>query len=218
MVADVAHELRTPLSNIQGYLEALRDGVVKPDKEAIRSLYEEASLLSQLVDDLQELSLAEAGELKLVCQAEDIGELIRQAVIAVEAQKRAKEVSLAVELPELPLVNIDSRRIGEVLRNLLENAVAHTGKGDTITVTARQLDRLIEISVADTGEGIPAKELPNIFERFYRVDKSRARATGGSGLGLTIARRLVEAHGGSIEVQSEPGKGSRFAFTVPVAD
>jgi signal transduction histidine kinase len=218
MVADVAHELRTPLSNIQGYLEALRDGVVKPDKEAIRSLYEEASLLSQLVDDLQELSLAEAGELKLVCQAEDIGELIRQAVIAVEAQKRAKEVSLAVELPELPLVNIDSRRIGEVLRNLLENAVAHTGKGDTITVTARQLDRLIEISVADTGEGIPAKELPNIFERFYRVDKSRARATGGSGLGLTIARRLVEAHGGSIDVQSEPGKGSRFAFTVPVAD
>ena len=219
MVADVAHELRTPLSNIQGYLEALRDGVVKPDKETIRSLYEEASLLSRLVDDLQELSLAEAGELKLVRQAEDIGELIRQAVTAVEAQKRAKEVSLAVELPDrLPLVNIDSRRIGEVLRNLLENAVAHTGKGDTVIVAARQLDRLVEISVADTGEGIPAKELPNIFERFYRVDKSRARATGGSGLGLTIARRLVEAHGGSIEVQSEPGKGSRFAFTVPVAD
>jgi signal transduction histidine kinase len=219
MVADVAHELRTPLSNIQGYLEALRDGVVKPDKEAIRSLYEEASLLSQLVDDLQELSLAEAGELKVVCQAEDVGELIRQAVAAVEAQKRAKEVSLAVELPDrLPLVKIDSRRIGEVLRNLLENAVAHTGKGDTITVAARQLDRLIEISVTDTGEGIPAKELPNIFERFYRVDKSRARATGGSGLGLTIARRLVEAHGGRIEVQSESGKGSRFAFTVPVAD
>jgi signal transduction histidine kinase len=218
MVADVAHELRTPLSNIQGYLEALRDGVMKPDKETIRSLYEEASLLSRLVDDLQELSLAEAGELKLVRQVEDIGGLIRQAVAAVEAQKKAKGLSLAVELPELPPVNIDSRRIGEVLRNLLENAVAHTGKGDTITVTARQLDRLVEISVTDSGEGIPAKELPNIFERFYRVDKSRARATGGSGLGLTIARRLVEAHGGRIEVQSEPGKGSRFAFTVPVAD
>jgi signal transduction histidine kinase len=218
MVADVAHELRTPLSNIQGYLEALRDGVMKPDKETIRSLYEEASLLSRLVDDLQELSLAEAGELKLVRRAEDIGGLIRQAVTAVEAQKKAKGLLLAVELPELPPVNIDSRRIGEVLRNLLENAVAHTGKGDTITVTARQLDRLVEVSVADTGEGIPAKELPNIFERFYRVDKSRARATGGSGLGLTIARRLVEAHGGRIEAQSEPGKGSRFAFTVPVAD
>jgi signal transduction histidine kinase len=218
MVADVAHELRTPLSNIQGYLEALRDGVMKPDKETIRSLYEEASLLSRLVDDLQELSLAEAGELKLVRQVEDIGGLIRQAVAAVEAQKKAKGLVLTVELPELPPVNIDSRRIGEVLRNLLENAVAHTGKGDTVTVAARQLDRLVEISVTDTGEGIPAKELPNIFERFYRVDKSRARATGGSGLGLTIARRLVEAHGGSIEAQSEPGKGSRFAFTVPVAD
>jgi signal transduction histidine kinase len=219
MVADVAHELRTPLSNIQGYMEALRDGIMKPDKKTIRSLYEEASLLSRLVDDLQELSLAEAGELKLARQSEDIGELIRQAAAAVEAKERAKGLSLAVELPEkLPPVNIDSRRIGEVLRNLLENAVAHTGKGDTVTVAARQMDKLVEISVTDTGEGIPAKELPNIFERFYRVDKSRTRATGGSGLGLTIARRLVEAHGGKIEVQSEPGKGSRFAFTVPVSD
>jgi signal transduction histidine kinase len=96
--------------------------------------------------------------------------------------------------------------------------VAHTGKGDTITVAARQLGKWVEVSVSDTGEGIPAKDLPNIFERFYRVDKSRTRATGGSGLGLTIARRLVEAHGGKIEVQSEPGKGSRFAFTVPASE
>jgi signal transduction histidine kinase len=219
MVADVAHELRTPLSNIQGYMEALRDGIMKPDNKTIRSLYEEASLLSRLVDDLQELSLAEAGELKLVRQSGDIGEIIRQAVAAVGAKERASGVSLAVELPEkLPPVNIDPRRIGEVLRNLLENAVAHTGKGDTVTVAARQLDRLVEIGVTDTGEGIPAKDLPNIFERFYRVDKSRTRATGGSGLGLTIARRLVEAHGGKIEVQSEPGEGSRFSFTVPVAE
>jgi signal transduction histidine kinase len=219
MVADVAHELRTPLSNIQGYLEALQDGVMKPDKETIRSLYEEAVLLSRLVDDLQELSLAEAGELKLVCQSEDISDLIRQAVATVEAQKKAKGLSVAIELPDrLPLVRIDSRRIGEVLRNLLENAVAHTGKGDIITMTARPLAKWVEVSVTDTGEGIPAKDLPNIFERFYRVDKSRARATGGSGLGLTIAKRLVEAHGGKIEVQSELGKGSRFSFTVPVSE
>ena len=122
-------------------------------------------------------------------------------------------------MPEkLPPVNIDSRRIGEVLRNLLENAVAHTGQGDTITVTTRPLAKWVEVRVNDTGEGIPAKDLPNIFERFYRVDKSRTRATGGSGLGLTIARRLVEAHGGKIEVQSEPGKGSRFSFTVPTLE
>jgi signal transduction histidine kinase len=219
MVADVAHELRTPLSNIQGYLEALRDGVMKPDKETISSLYEEAALLSRLIDDLQELSLAEAGELKLVLQAEDIGELIRQAVVAVGAKKRAREVSLAVELPEkMPLVSIDARRIGEVLRNLLENAVEHTGSGGSITVAARQQGSWLEVSVTDTGEGIPAGELPNIFERFYRVDKSRTRATGGSGLGLTIARRLVEAHGGRIEAQSQPGRGSRFTFTVPIAE
>jgi signal transduction histidine kinase len=219
MVADVAHELRTPLSNIQGYLEALRDGVIKPDKETISSLYEEAALLSRLVDDLQELSLAEAGELKLVLRAEDIGELIRRAVAAAEAKKMATGLSLAMELPEgLPLVNIDARRIGEVLRNLLENAVEHTGKEGSITVAARQQGSWLEVSVADTGEGIPVEELPNIFERFYRVDKSRTRATGGSGLGLTIARRLVEAHGGKITVESQPGKGSRFSFTVPVAD
>lgn len=218
MVADIAHELRTPLTNVQGYLEALRDGVIEPNAETLRSLSEEATLLARLVDDLQELSLAEAGELKLNCQAEDIAELIKQTVVAMQAQAKAKGISVTVDLPELPLGNIDSRRISQVLRNLLENAVAHTAKRGAIAVTAQQKDKWIEISVTDDGEGIPAKDLPNIFERLYRVDKSRARATGGSGLGLTIAKRLVEAHGGSISAQSKPGKGSRFSFTIPVAE
>jgi signal transduction histidine kinase len=219
MVADVAHELRTPLSNVQGYLEALRDGVIKPDAETIRSLSEEAALLSRLVDDLQELSLAEAGELKLDCQAEDIAELINQTVAAVQVQATTKGASVFIDLPDkLPTVNIDSHRISQVLRNLLENAVAHTAKGGSITVVAKQQGNWVEVSVTDTGEGIPAEDLPNIFERFYRVDKSRARATGGSGLGLTIAKRLVEAHGGKIEAQSELGKGSRFTFTLPVPE
>lgn len=218
MVADVAHELRTPMSNIRGYLEAIRDRVVEPDAATIRSLYEEAVLLSRLIDDLQELTLAEAGELKLVRQAEDVSELISQVVAAVQAQAFAKGVSLTVELPDrLPLCDIDSHRIGQVLHNLLDNAVAHTTKGDVITVAARQQDNQLEVSVADTGEGIPAEELTNIFEQFYRVDKSRARTTGGSGLGLTISKRLVEAHGGTIEVQSELGKGSCFTFTLPVS-
>ena len=219
MVADVAHELRTPLSNIRGYLEAVRDGVMEPDANTISSLDEEATLLSRLVDDLQELSLAEAGELKLVCQAENIGELINQTVAGVQAQATAKGLSVSIDLPpKLPSVNIDSQRINQVLRNLLENAVAHSAKGDTVTVTVRQQENYLEVAVIDTGEGIPAEDLPNIFERFYRVDKSRARATGGTGLGLTIAKRLVEAHGGKIEVQSEVRKGSRFSFTLPVAD
>jgi len=219
MVADIAHELRTPLSNLRGYLEAVRDGVIKPDADTIRSLDEEAALLSRLVDDLQELSLAEAGELKLVCQAENIGELIKQTVDGLQAQATTKGLSVSVDLPDrLPAVNIDSPRISQVLRNLLENALAHTAEGDAITVTAAQQGNWVEVSVVDTGEGIPAEGLPNIFERFYRVDKSRARTTGGSGLGLTIAKRLVEAHGGTIQAQSERGKGSRFSFTVPVAD
>ncbi len=218
MVADVAHELRTPLSNIRGYLEAIREGVVKPNAATIRSLEEEATLLSRLVDDLQVLSLAEAGKLDLVCQAEDIAELINRVVAAEQSQVAAKGLSVSINLPDnLSLVNIDSHHISQALRNLLENAVTHTDKGGSITVTATQQGDWIEVSVVDTGEGIPPDDLPNIFERFYRVDKSRARATGGSGLGLTIAKRLVEAHGGKIEVQSELGKGSRFSFTVPVA-
>lgn len=218
MVADVAHELRTPLSNIRGYLEAIREGVVKPDAATIRSLEEETTLLSRLVDDLQDLSLAEAGKLKLVCQAEDVAELVNRTVAAMQAQATAKEVSLSTDLPQgLPLVNIDAHRISQVLRNLLENALAHTAKGDVINVVAAQQGNWIELSVADTGEGIPPDELPNIFERFYRVDKSRTRATGGSGLGLTIAKHLVESHGGKIEAQGKSGEGSRFSFTLPVA-
>ncbi len=219
MVADIAHELRTPLSNIKGHLEAVRDGVMKPDANTIRSLDEEATLLSRLIDDLQELSLAEAGELKLVRQAENITELIKQATAGVQPQATAKGLSLSIDLPDkLPPANIDSHRISQVLRNLLENAMANTAKGGTITVTAKQEGKYLEVAVSDTGEGIPAEDLPNIFERFYRVDKSRARATGGTGLGLTISKRLVEAHGGTIEAQSELGKGSRFSFTIPIAE
>ena len=219
MVADVAHELRTPLSNLMGYLEAVRDGLVAPTNSTIHSLNEEASLLFRLVDDLQELSQAEAGELNIVMESKDISELITQSTDAVRGRAKAKGLSLSVELPKkLPTVRIDSHRIAQVLRNLLENALVHTAAGDAITVTANEKDGWIEISVIDTGEGIKDEELQNIFERFYRVDRSRSRATGGGGLGLTIARRLVEAHGGRITAQSEPGKGSRFTFTVPISD
>jgi signal transduction histidine kinase len=218
MIADVAHELRTPLSNIQGYLEAIRDRVMKPSAATIRSLNEEAALLSRLVNELQELSLAEAGELKLAFQAEDVAKLVRQAVSPWQPKMAAKEISLSLDLPDgLPPVKIDWQRVNQVLHNLFENAVAYTPQGGSISVAASELDGWVEVSVADTGEGIPAEDLPNIFERFYRVDKSRARVTGGSGLGLTIARRLIEAHGGRITVESKLGKGSCFSFTLPIA-
>jgi signal transduction histidine kinase len=218
MVADVAHELRTPLSNLKGYLEAIRDGVIKPDKNSIRSLNEEAAILSRLVNDLQELSLADAGKIKLNIHPEDISVLIKDTVTGMQAKAAARGLTLTADLPAaLPVVNIDAQRIKQVLLNLVENALAHTKKGGRITVTAGQRDKMIYINVADTGEGITTKDLPLIFERFYRVDRSRNRKTGGSGLGLTIAKRLVEVHGGTIDVKSEPGQGSTFTFTVPLA-
>jgi len=219
MVADVAHELRTPLSNLKGYLEAISDGVIEPDQKTIRSLHEEASTLSRLVDDLQELSLADAGEIKLEMQTADIIGLIKDTAAGMQAKAAARSLVLSTDLPEtLPTVNIDAHRIKQVLSNLLENSVAHTDKEGKITVSARQREKQIQVSVGDTGEGIPAKDLPFIFERFYRVDRSRTRKTGGSGLGLTIAKRLVEAHGGTIDARSEPGKGSIFTFTIPIPE
>jgi signal transduction histidine kinase len=216
MVTDVAHELRTPISNVRGQLEAIGDKLMKPDVHTLSSIYEEVILLSRLVDDLQDLTLAEAGKLKLRKQQEDLKQLIEQAVKAVRHTATTRKISLHSDLPEeLPLIDIDAQRISQVLHNLMANAIAHTPKGGSVTVTTTQTDKVIEISVSDTGEGIPAEDLPNIFERFYRVDKSRTRSTGGSGLGLTIARRYVEAHGGTIAVESEHGKGSRFFFTLP---
>jgi signal transduction histidine kinase len=217
MVADVAHELRTPLSNVAGYLEAIRDEVVQPDKATIASLSEEVDLLTKLVEDLQELTLADAGELKLAKQPDDMIGLIQQSVKAVQVKAREKGLAVTAELPdELPIISIDYYRVSEVLRNLVANAIMHTPPGGKVVVSVDRKDDIIKVSVADTGEGIPAEDLPNMFERFYRVNKSRARADGGSGLGLTITRRIVEAHGGTIGVVSEIGKGSTFTFTLPV--
>jgi signal transduction histidine kinase len=217
MVADIAHELRTPLSNVSGYLEAIRDDVIKPDTSTIGSLSEEVDLLSRLVDDLQELALADAGELKLAKQPEDISQLIEQAVKAIQTKVLNKGQQITVDIAEkLPPINIDYHRISQVVHNLLENAIKYTPGEGKIIVSAAQQGKFIRINVADNGEGIPAEDLPNMFERFYRVDKSRARHAGGSGLGLTIAKRLVEAHGGSISVASELAKGSCFSFTLPV--
>ena len=227
MVSDVAHELRTPLSNIRGYLEAVRDGVMEPTPEIIDSLYEEAMLLNRLVDDLQELALAEAGQLRLERRPVAPADLVNKALEAVRAQAAARHVTLKADMPhDLPLVDVDPQRIGQVLGNLLRNALTHTPPGGEITISARQRPELatgagkswIELSVRDTGEGIPAEHLPYIFERFYRADRSRSRATGGTGLGLAIAKQLVEAHGGRIGVQSQVGQGTTFTFTLPVAE
>ena len=218
MVTDVAHELRTPLSNVRGYLEAMRDGVARPTPDLVDSLYEEAMLLTHLVDDLQELSLAEAGQLALVREPAALANLVARAAQAVEPQAAAKGLAVRVELPAgLPRVLADAKRVGQVLRNILANAIAHTPAGGEIALAARASEGEVEVRVRDTGEGIAPEHVPYVFERFYRADRSRARATGGSGIGLAIVKQLVEAHGGYVAVESAPGAGATFRFTLPVA-
>lgn len=217
MIADIAHELRTPLSNIRGYIEAVRDRVVEPDEETVATLDGEALLLSRLVDDLQELSIVEAGQMTMELQPEDLNELVVHTTDAMATSAAARNVRIEKRLPgDLPLVSIDYHRIGQVLRNLLDNALAHTGPGGCITVEVKPMGEQVLVSIADTGEGIEPEDLPFVFDRFYRADRSRTRATGGSGLGLTISKGLVEAHGGQLKVESKRGVGSRFFFTVPV--
>ena len=217
MVTDVAHELRTPLSNIRGYLEALKDGMVEPESRIIDSIYEEAMLLNHLVDDLQELALAEAGQLRLERRPMALADVVNRAVEAFRPRSEAKGIVLQVDLPEgLPLVDVDPQRVGQVLRNLLDNALTHTPPGGEIAVAAHAGGQWVEVSVRDTGSGIAAEDLPYVFERFYRADKSRSRATGGAGLGLAIARSLVEAHGGRIWVESTEGEGCTFTLALPL--
>ncbi len=219
MVSDVAHELRTPLTNIRGYVEGLRDGVFAPDRETIDSICQEAELLNRIVDDLQEVALAEAGQLRLQRQLVSLEEVVERAVGGIRPQFAERELRLETNLSDgLPLVEVDAERIGQVLRNLLSNAKAHTPRGGTVTISARQTQGWIEVTVADSGAGIAAENLTYVFERFYRADKSRTRATGGAGLGLTIARQIVEAHGGQIKAESEPGQGARFTFTIPISE
>jgi two-component system OmpR family sensor kinase len=218
MVADIAHELRTPLSVLQGNVEAMQDGMLEATPQNLATIHEETLLLSRLVDDLSTLSLAEAGQLKLHPEATDMGELIQRLAASAQPQAQKKGISLRVSLPpHLPQALADADRSAQVLRNLLSNALRYTPEGGSIEVEARPHEGFLLISVADTGPGIPLGDLPHVFDRFYRVDRSRSRASGGAGIGLAIVKQLVEAQGGRAWAESRPGQGSTFRFTVPVA-
>jgi signal transduction histidine kinase len=218
MVSDVAHELRTPLTNLRGYLEAAKDGLVQPDEALVDNLHEEAMLLSRLVNDLQELALAEAGQLHLECQPVSVGDVAQAIVEVLSPHASTRDISLVVHVPDdLPMAQADPHRVRQVLRNLLNNALDFTPQGGQVTVTAQPDGQWLSIQVSDTGPGIAPEHLPYVFERFYRADPSRTRATGGAGLGLAIAKQLVEAHGGRMWVESTPGAGATFGFTLPLA-
>jgi signal transduction histidine kinase len=216
LVSDVAHELRNPLMNIRGYLELLQDQVLEPTPETLASLYEETSLLSRLVADLQDLSLAEAGQLHLARRPISLEEVVSQAAHMVQPHLARKNLALHVRIPaDLPCVEADQERVAQILRNLLSNAITHTPNQGEICITASHRESVVKISIRDTGVGIVPEHLPYLFERFYRADASRARATGGTGLGLAVVKQMVQAHGGQVTVESQPGKGSCFMFTLP---
>jgi signal transduction histidine kinase len=219
MTADIAHELRTPLSVIQGNLEAVLDGVYPPDAEHIQPALDQAQLLARLVEDLRTLALAEAGQLSLDRQPTDVAELVKRVVASFEPKAADRRVTLSVDAPSsLPRIRADGQRIAQVLTNLLGNALRYTPQAGRADVRLSAQPESILITVSDNGPGIAAEDLPHIFDRFYRADKSRSRdprSGGGSGLGLAIARSIVEAHGGRIWAESETGQGTTIAFTLP---
>jgi two-component system OmpR family sensor kinase/two-component system sensor histidine kinase BaeS len=219
LTADVAHELRTPLSVIRGKLEGVLDGVYPSTPKHLSPILEEIRLLARLVEDLRLLSLAETGQLPLEKRATDVGALLRDAQVNFSPQAADRGVTLALDLPsELPEVMADRRRVAQVLGNLLTNALRHTPSGGCVTLSATASGEMVKVTVTDAGTGIPPEDLPYIFERFWRGEKSRSRAGGGAGLGLAIAKHLVQAHGGKIGVESpsEGGEGTTFYFTLPL--
>ena len=217
LMADVAHELRTPLSNIQGYVEAMKDGVISPSDETLESIHQQVLQLNHLVEDVKLLSLLDAGALRLNFEKAAVGDVLKRSVRGFMAKAHSKEIRLTAEIDEdIPSLRMDTARILQVVDNLLENAVRHTPHGGEVIVRAgmHTVDEAF-VAVEDTGEGIPDDVIATVFDRFRRVDPSRARTTGGAGLGLAIAKNLVEAHGGRIEAQSSLTGGATFRFTIP---
>jgi len=215
MTADIAHELRTPLSVVRGKLEGILDGVYPATEAHLAPALEEVALLSQLVEDLRVLALAEAGRLELDLREVDLADLLHDAAVNFGPMVADEHLSLKLDIAsDLPSVLADWRRISQVLGNLITNAVRHTPAGGQITLAAYRTEDGVAVEVRDTGTGIPEEDQPHVFERFWRGDRSRARSSGGSGLGLAIARQLVELHGGNIMVESVVGLGTSMRFTL----
>ncbi|HIF13034.1 MAG TPA: HAMP domain-containing histidine kinase [Dehalococcoidia bacterium] len=220
LVADIAHELRSPLTNIQGYLEAIKDGVLEADESTIETIYSQTKHLSALVGDLRLLALVEAGSLRLELTDANISELVSDAAEAFRPRAVDRSIALEVTVSDgMPVARLDPTRIRQVVSNLVENAITHTPDNGRVVVNVGPATHAAAaiISVSDTGTGISPEDLPHVFDRFYRVDRSRNRVTGGAGLGLTIVKRLVEVHGGQVDVSSVFGSGTTLTVHIPFA-
>jgi two-component system sensor histidine kinase BaeS len=214
IISDVAHELRTPLTNVIGLLEAMRDGLRTPNAETLDSAREEAALLHVLVGELQDVSVAESGAMRFDLEPLDAVEEARRAVAACLLSTTGVTVCGPTNRKAV-LIRADRRRVAQVLRNLLRNAVTYTPADGLVRVEVEHTGVAVVIRVVDTGSGIAAEHMPYVWERFYRVDPSRSRATGGMGLGLAVVRHLVEGMGGRVWAESTPGRGSTFIVALP---
>jgi two-component system sensor histidine kinase BaeS len=217
MTADIAHDLRTPLSILSGYLEALRDGVLEPSTERFEAMFGEARHLQRLIDDLRTLSLADAGELTLSRTSVPPRLVLDQAVSSYGPHAAQHEVGLSVEVePDLPKIEVDTDRMAQVFANLISNALRYTPAGGQIRLGARRQDGHVLMQVQDNGSGINPEDIPHIFDRFYRGDGARQGESGETGLGLAIAKSLIELNGGNISVESTPGQGTTFTIAFPL--
>lgn len=218
MISDIAHELRTPLAVIQGNLEAMLDGVMPTTSAELASLHQEALRLNRLITDLRTLSLAEAGQLHLQKRSIELGVLVQQVVARMHLNAQEKNIALETDIAAaLPQVQADPERLTQVMTNLVDNALRYSPNGTRVVVGTCSVDGCVELSVSDDGPGIPPEDVPHLFERFWRAEKSRNRVTGGSGLGLAIVKQLVEAHHGQVRVESHIGRGTRFEVQIPIA-
>jgi signal transduction histidine kinase len=218
LLANVSHELKTPITAIRAHLENLLDGVEQPDPKTLQVMLSQTERLGRLIEQLLELSRLESGELPLLREDTPLAPLVTQVLSEIEVARSDRGVTVESAMPiDLPPVDADRERVHQVLFNLVDNAVRFTPAGGAVTVSAKRHNGSVEVRVADTGVGIPAEHLPRLFERFYRADPARSREDGGTGIGLAIARSVVEAHGGHIRAESEPGGGSVFTFDLPVA-
>ncbi|MGZ4114236.1 MAG: sensor histidine kinase [Actinomycetota bacterium] len=219
LVANVSHELKTPISALRAHLENLLDGVELPDPETLQVMLNQSERLGRLVDQLLDLSRIESGELRLNRAPVPLHPLVREVLSEIEMARADRGVRVSDAVPDdLPPVLVDPERVHQVLFNLLDNALRYTPPGGEVVVAAHPANGGCEVAVSDTGPGIAPEHLPRLFERFYRADAARSRGDGGTGIGLAIARSVVEAHGGHIRAESRLGHGSVFTFDLPVAE